>query len=419
MELLKYLRKLVPISITDEDEHRTYKIFGIKIKKRNYHPHKMYLKMYRDYPIDNHKILFKTFKGMYNCNPKYIAEEILRQNLPYELIWVVDENILKYYHDFPKNIKLVMRGSKEDYHAHLTAKFWITHKRENYYIHKGLKKREGQIYIQTWHGSLGIKKTGEVSHSAKKKFTNLCKQDAAQYDYLISNGTYTTNFFKECFWNNGQIMEFGHPRNDIFFRDNTELKRKIQERLNISADKKIVMYAPTFRDDYNTDCYGIDFEKVLSEINSAGKGEYVFVLKLHPKLMNLRDEIISKYENCEIIDATDYGDMQELLAISDILITDYSSCAYDFMLTGRPVFIFATDIKEYNTLRGLYYPLTTTPFPIAENNSQLVENIKKFDNEKYLKGVEEFLKGKGCIDDGHASERVVELIKKLTAESEN
>lgn len=417
MTLSKYFKKL--ISVNTLDDHIIYKIFGIKISRRDYHPHKQYIKKYKNYPIDKHKILFKTFKGMYNCNPKYIAEEIMRQNLPYELIWVVDSNILNYYHDFPENIKLVMRGSKEDWLAHLTAKFWITHKRENYYIRKGLKKREGQIYIQTWHGSLGIKKTGEVSHSALDDFNDMCKQDAAQYDYLISNGSYTTNFFKECFWNNGQIMEFGHPRNDIFFRDNTELKRKIQEKLNISANKKIVMYAPTFRDDYNTDCYGIDFEKVLSEINSAGKGEYVFVLKLHPKLMNLRDEIISKYENCEIIDATDYGDMQELLAISDILITDYSSCAYDFMLTRRPVFIFATDIKEYNTLRGLYYPLTTTPFPIAENNSQLVENIKKFDNEKYLKGVEEFLKGKGCIDDGHASERVVELIKKLTAESEN
>ena len=114
-----------------------------------------------------------------------------------------------------------------------------------------------------------------------------------------------------------------------------------------------------------------------------------------------------------IIDVTMYQDIQELLASADIAITDYSSCIFDFMLTKKPGFIYATDIEEYNTERGFYYPLEETPFPIARNNEELIQNILNFDNEKYQQKVEKFLKDKGCIEDGHASERVVELIKEI------
>lgn len=102
--------------------------------------------------------------------------------------------------------------------------------------------------------------------------------------------------------------------------------------------------------------------------------------------------------------------MQELLAITDVAITDYSSWIYDFVLLRKPGFIFATDIEEYNNERGFYYPLESTPFPVATNNIQLVENIRRFDNVKYQHDIDLFLKEKGCIEDGEASRRVVELL---------
>ena len=109
-------------------------------------------------------------------------------------------------------------------------------------------------------------------------------------------------------------------------------------------------------------------------------------------------------------------DMQELLAAADCLITDYSSCAFDFMLTRRPVFLYTPDIREYDTQRGFYYPLTSTPFPLAQNNAELQKNIDSFDEAAYRQKVEAFLAGKGCIEDGHASERVAELIEKACRE---
>ena len=106
--------------------------------------------------------------------------------------------------------------------------------------------------------------------------------------------------------------------------------------------------------------------------------------------------------------------MQELLAVADAGITDYSSWAFDYVLTGRPLFIYATDLDQYDQVRGFYYPLEETPFPIAKSKEELDTNIRSFDDESYQIKVDEFLKGKECMDDGHASERIVDLIKEVT-----
>lgn len=105
--------------------------------------------------------------------------------------------------------------------------------------------------------------------------------------------------------------------------------------------------------------------------------------------------------------------MQELIAVTDVAITDYSSWIYDFVLLRKPGFIFATDIGKYNNERGFYYPLEETPFPIAKNNDELIKNILTFENEGYQERVESFLIDKGCYEDGHASERVAELINEI------
>ena len=130
----------------------------------------------------------------------------------------------------------------------------------------------------------------------------------------------------------------------------------------------------------------------------------IYLKKYYTELFNFSETVI---------DTSFYPDIQELLVASDGAITDYSSCIFDFMLSKKPAFVFATDIKDYNTDRGFYYPLKSTPFPVATNNKELEQNILNFDNEKYQKEVALFLKDKGCIEDGHASERIVDLIEKI------
>jgi CDP-glycerol glycerophosphotransferase len=200
----------------------------------------------------------------------------------------------------------------------------------------------------------------------------------------------------------------------VFFVEEDK-KRRIHERvhsvLGIPNDVKIVAYMPTFRDTGRVDCYNVNFESLTKTLEAKFGGKWVIVVKVHPKIKRFSKKIFNFSEN--VVDASEYPDAQELLSAIDVCITDYSSCIFDFMLTRRPGFIFATDIEIYNNERGFYYPLESTPFPIATTNEELANNILNFDEKKYKSNVEEFLKEKGCIEDGHSSERVVDLIEKL------
>lgn len=177
-------------------------------------------------------------------------------------------------------------------------------------------------------------------------------------DFWISNSDFETNVYKTAFWNvkDETVLLYGHPRNDIFF--DTKKMQMARQKVAVAygaEGKKILLYAPTFREDYRTDCYGLDFFHLAKHIKRRFGGEWVFLVRLHPRIRDMADEILPSAAG--IVNATRYADMQELLAAADCLITDYSSCAFDFMLTRRPVFLFATDIHEYDTERGFYYPL--------------------------------------------------------------
>ena len=153
---------------------------------------------------------------------------------------------------------------------------------------------------------------------------------------------------------------------------------------------------------------------LLNALIERFAGDWVLMIRHHPRIAKEQISLIP-HDNENIIDVTYYSDIQELLISADVVMSDYSSCIFDFMLTKRPAFIYATDIKKYNSERGFYYPLEATPFPIATNNKQLVQNIKNFDFKEYKQKVEIFLKEKGCIEDGKASERVVDLIRECIA----
>ena len=211
------------------------------------------------------------------------------------------------------------------------------------------------------------------------------------------------------------MLKIGHPRNDMLFNKNNEFEiynKKVKERYNIDKDAKIAIYAPTFRDNYSFDSYDLDYSKLKSALEKRFGGKWVILVRFHFRLRNL--EIPKKYVN-HVINATDYNDMQELLCACDLGITDYSSWMCDYVLTKRPGFLYASDIKNYeNDERGFCYPLGSTPFGLAENNDELYNKIINFDEKKYLKEVDKFLKRLGCYEKGNASKKVVEKIEELT-----
>lgn len=403
-------------SITNNGTDKLIMLFGIPIRLDR---SKYYRKFCKNLSIEKKKIIFNNFQGsLYGCNPKYIAEEILKRKLPCKMYWLCKDidDIDKFC--FPEEIKLTPFKKKEGLKDLATAQIIISNVRLNLLIQQGWEKKEGQTYIQTWHGSLGIKKIdGSVKYEdfANRDWCHIAKDYDSKYtDYLLSNSTFEDNVFKDGFWYDGPILKTGHPRNDIFFKSEDEkrsIKEKVHSLLSIPTNKKVLLYVPSFRDDKRLYCYGLDTENLKTALKNKFGGDWIIAIRMHPHLKKYSQQLFKFSET--VIDASFYPDIQELLLASDIAITDYSSCIFDFMLARRPGFIFATDIKDFNTERGFYYPLENTPFPIATNNSELVNNILNFDDIKYQQDVNKFLEDKGCMEDGYASKRVVDLIEQI------
>ena len=383
---------------------------SFNVRKHNY-------KKLINLPIQNNKIVFTNYAGKsYGCNPKYITEEILRQNLPYEIIWLVTD-VEKERENFPQQVRLVPYYSKKALKELSSAKVIISNNRLNFFWQCGLPKKKEQLYIQTWHGSLGIKKIeGDIAKESPS-WRKWAKVDSSYIDIFTSHSKFEDEHYQESFWYSGPIVRTNHPRNDIFFiaeNEKIKIKDKVYKYLNIDVNKKIVLYVPTFRDDGDIKCYDIDADKVINTLNCKFNDDYIFLIRLHP---NVNTENLNLIKNS--VNATDYPDIQELLFASDIVISDYSSCMFDFMLTRKPVFIYASDIEKYNNERGFYYPLETTPFSIAQTNDELMKNIENFDNIEYVEKADKFLIDFDCTDDGKASENVVKIIKNFVEEGKN
>ena len=357
--------------------------------------------------IDPKKVIFITFQGKYTCNPKAIAEEFIRRNSDYKLVWVVRKEDLKERDKFPSELKLVVRESLEFYKELASSKFIIENANDTVYMK--YNKRPGQVIIQTWHGSLGFKRLDKV-----KNETWVAKADELgnETDFIVSNSEFENMVYRTSYWENTEILEYGHARNDMLLNKTkyNKMNKKVREYYNIDKNTKILLYAPTFRDDFSADTYNLDYAKLLDALKEKFGGNWVIMVRFHFKLRNVdfSDDLTDN-----IINATDYYDMQELLCAADIGITDYSSWLCDFVLTEKPGFIYCNDMDKYVDERGFYYPLSETPFPVSKTNDELEKNILNFDIKKYEKQRQSFLKKRGCYEKGNASKRIVDKIYEL------
>lgn len=394
-------------------DYRTLSLFGMTFR---FPRTKRFQSLCEQTEIVQNKIVFSNFVGKgYGCNPKYIAEQIIKEDLDYELVWLVT-NPSQERINFPEKIRLVNINSRSAFVELASAKIWIDNSRKNQQIKRGLIKKRGQFYIQTWHGSLGIKKLDAdvVQFQNNTSWIELSKRDASLMDFVLINSEFERRVLTKALWFENEVKAYGHPRNDVFFKEAEPIKEKVYKYYGIERSKKLVLYVPSFRDNKDLSWFKINYESVLLSLSKRFGGEWVFVLRLHPRV-----KMPIPYKDINFVDATNYPDIQELLVASDVAISDYSSCIYDFLLTRRPGFLYAPDIKKYDDMRGFYYPLECTPFPVSQDNSQLIQSIENFNLETFSEKCENFLSEKGCHEDGHASERVVNLIKSLMQPGNN
>lgn len=362
---------------------------------------KILLTIFRLLPIKQNKILFIGYYGsQYGCNPKYLSEYFSKTDNRLKIIWAFIDP-LKYNLE---NILKVKYYSIRYFYELSTSKVIIT----NYRLPQYFKKRSNQTYIQTWHSSLRLKMIeDDAVETIPTSYIQMAKHDSQQIDILLSGCEFSTQIFKRAFWYNGEILECGTPRCDILFNQDKTLISKLKTNLGIPTDVKLLLYAPTFRKDNSLDAYDINFEQLKTTLEK--QGNWKILIRLHPHLQNLSQELVHKYSG--IIDVTKYDDIQELLLISDFLITDYSSLMFDYLITEKPCIIYASDLNDYlKKDRNIYFDITKLPFHLCQNNDELCQTIDKFNTSEYANAIKHFNSQIGTFEDGNACKRVYEKV---------
>ena len=364
-------------------------------------------------PRKKNLIIFESFLGkQYSCNPRAIYEYLNRTHPEYELVWSVDPRFEKGF--LEKGIPYARRFSMKWLFLMARARFWVTNSRMPLWIPKPKKT----IYLQTWHGT-PLKKLaydmkevlmpGTTTEQYKQNFF----LESRNWDYLVSPNRYSTDIFKRAFRFEKEIIESGYPRNDLFYKPNREeIAKGFKKKHNLPKDKKVILYAPTWRDNqyhqkgkYKLDMH-LDLEKLRTELGS----EYIIILRMH--------YLVAENFNLEAYqgfawDFSKHEDIQELYLISDLLITDYSSVFFDYANLKRPMIFFTYDLEEYkDDIRGFYFNFEEkAPGPLVKTTEEVINAIKGLGEAAISNNrMNEFYQRFCYLEDGHSAERVVKEV---------
>jgi len=360
-------------------------------------------------PVKQKKILFISHLGKgYGCNPKYICEHIRRCHpKEYKLHWLYDPTCSNA-DEIPDGVKSVSLYSWQFRYDILTCGVLIANTRIPEWF--GFKNRKGQRYIQTWHSSLRLKKI-EGDANLGSSYEALAKEDSRKTDIIISGSRFSSEIIKRAFWYSGPILEVGTPRIDYLLNQDGNNRRDLLAKAGLDLDSHYILYAPTFRKNGNITSYDIDYEKLSSTLVGHFGGSWKILYRLHP---NLRGKVSFKPHDDIFLDMSDYPDMQELLVIADILITDFSSCMFDMAFIQKPCILYASDLEHYQqTERNLYFTISELPFPIATTNEELNSIINSFEFKTYKQAIITFLNRIGSFELGNASEMIYNYIKQI------
>ena len=402
---------------------RNHEGFRKWAKKLNYDVKlKKYQRLAKKTPTDPKLIYFNTFKGgAYSDSPKAIYEELLKDPRfdDYRFVWTFEEP--ESYRFLEKNPRttVVQRTEKEEIDAINRAGWWIT----NYRMFDFYVPKKDQVYVQCWHGTplkrLGYDITaGDNAMNSAEEIWEKYERDTKRFKYLISptrwvSEKFTTAWNLKAFGKEDAIIEEGYPRNDRLINAGPEEVRALKEQLGLDSieDRKIILYAPTWRDNQYTNGVGytykteVDFDKLQRELGE----DYVILFRAHYLVANEFD--FRKYDGF-IYDVSGHDDINDLYLVADLLVTDYSSVFFDYANLRRPIIYYMYDMDYYRDgLRGFYLSLDELPGPIVKEEDGLIASIRDLSenfqvDEKYRAFNDKF----NYLDDGNATRRVIEKI---------
>ncbi|MCT8140331.1 CDP-glycerol glycerophosphotransferase family protein [Anaerobacillus sp. CMMVII] len=361
-------------------------------------------------PRKKKTIVFESFLGkQYSCNPRAMYEYVIEHYPDYDCYWSYDPVYVKQFQGY--DLKLIRRFSVSWLLTLSRAKYWVSNSRLPLWIPKPPKT----IYLQTWHGTplkkLGVDieevhMPGTTTAAYKQNFTS----EASRWDMLLSPNAYSSAIFKRAFHFEKEMIESGYPRNDYLYNHSLMDLSSIRNKLNIPVGKKVILYAPTWRDnDYHAKGkYKFSLKLDLKKLQQEVGDDYVIVLRLHYLISDNLD--LSEFEGFAI-NASTYSDIRDLYVIADLLITDYSSVFFDYANLNRPMIFFVYDIDTYrDQLRGFYFDFEReAPGPLVKDTEAVIAEIRKLTGSSFSLP-DHFTRQFTYLEDGAAAKRAVEAL---------
>ncbi|WP_067454462.1 bifunctional glycosyltransferase/CDP-glycerol:glycerophosphate glycerophosphotransferase [Actinomadura macra] len=352
--------------------------------------------------------VFDAYKGrQYSCNPRGIYDELRRRETDIECVWVTENGQFGR----PTGARTVLAGTREHYEALARARYVFG----NWSQQRWFAKRDDQTYVQCWHGT-PLKRLGYDVKTMPFKRTeglNWMEHDVPQWDLLLSQNAFSVPLFRRAFAYEGEILESGYPRNDILSSPHREeIAHAVRRRLGIPQDKKVVLYAPTWRDDFHFAIgkRAFSLELDVDQFRTALGRDHMLLLRTH---YLVTDRPKWRPGDC-VLDVSVYPDISELFLISDVLVTDYSSAMFDFAVTGRPMLFFTYDLERYRDhVRGFYFDFEAeAPGPLLGTSREVVEALSEpAALDTGFRAARAVFAARYCPhDDGRAASRVLDRV---------
>jgi CDP-glycerol glycerophosphotransferase len=377
-------------------------------QRGTYHLARMRRSVYlaaRDRAALREVVLYDSFNGrQYSDAPRAVHEELRARRADLAHVWVTRDGQAPV----PEHTRTVEANSREWFEALATSRYLVA----NTHLPAWLRRRRDQVVAQTWHG-IGFKRVAFDMDSvqfANPTYLEKLAQEAPNWSFLVSPSSFCSEIMRRAFRYDGEICEIGSPRNDLLFTgDRAAITERVRRGLGLPAGRKILLYAPTWRDNefYGPGRYKFDFRLDVRSFPDHLQQEYVLLVRRHP---NTVDDLLGQ-DSEFVFDVANYPDVRDLLVAADVLVTDYSTISLDFLNTGRPILYYTYDLASYrDNLRGFYFDLAAEgPGPVLESTADVVAALDDLPSvvERYRHRYEEFQKIFCHAEDGRATDRFI------------
>ena len=351
--------------------------------------------------IDGNKVVFCSLQGRgYNDSPRCISERLHERRPDTDIVWLLKSGPEQRLRGVvPDYVRVVRYRGRKSFEEQATARVWV----DNFTKQNALKPARGrQFYMQTWHGDRAIKRIGyDMGTKEEYRVEELC-------DRVLTASRFGEEMFRTAFRYKGEYIRAGSPRNDVLVKNDPEDIRRVREKIGIPPGKKLLLYAPTYRENAKVvpKRAQMDLDRTLRCLEATTGDEWICLFRAHYMSTGIDLEAVKD----RIVDVTAYGEMAELLLAADMVLTDYSSCALDFIVRDLPALFFIADWEEYLGTRRVYFDIRQTPMMTAANQDELEALIRSLTPEKARENCAAIREYFGYYETGHATDAAVDRI---------